>query len=274
MNFTLHYFIIYIYIYKMEHAGEWARGPEPPTWLLLAQELAPIEPIEPIDSNDSNDSNDSSNYPYWLKIRRGKTRDGYPFSMTLVEYEKIILGTYPAIDTIRSFTVVDGYYALINYFNQLDFSNPVHRQNFEDWQTWWANSLDLIIPYADLVDEYNSIIFKGYNNMTNFEKIKFKLGILDANIGPLGGINGYPTPNPNLYDKPKMLDLAKEYERRAIPFIPYKWDSNFELYSDYYKRVNSIGGKYKRTKKHKKYKKSKNIENQKKSKKYKKSRKF
>jgi hypothetical protein len=253
----------------MEHAGQWLRGPEPPTWLLLAQELAPIEPI---DSNDSNDSNDSSNYPYWLTIRRGKTRKGYPFSMTLVEYEKIILGTYPAIETYRS-SVVNHYYSLINYFNQLDFSNPVHRQNFEDWQTWWANSLDLIIPYADLVDEYNSIIFKGYDNMTNFEKIKFNLGILDANIGPLRGNNGGPIPN--RYNEPIMLDLASG--PRAIPFIPYVSDLNMESYSDYYKRLNSIGGKYKRTKKYrkfKKYKKSKKSKKPKKYKKYKKSRKF
>jgi hypothetical protein len=255
----------------MEHAGEWARGPEPPTWLLLAQELAPIEPIEPIDSNDSNDSNDSSNYPYWLTIRRGKTRKRYPFSMTLVEYEKIILGTYPATDTIYRSLVVNRYYNIINYFNQLDFSNPVHIQNFEDWQTWWANSLDLIIPYADLVDEYNSIIFKGYDNMTIFDRMK--LIELRHKIEALGGNN--ESPNPNRYDEPIMLDL--DSEPRAIPFIPYVWDLNLESYSDYYKRLNSIGGnKYKRTKKYrkfKKYRKSKKPKKYKKSKKSRKSRK-
>jgi len=227
--------LFYNIYYKMEHAAQWLREQEhlrenrqTPAWLLLTQEFAPINSI------------DSSNYPKWLTIRIGTTPNDFPFSMTLVEFEKIHLGSYPS--TTRS-TVVNRYYRLINYFNQLDFSQLEHRQNFEDWKTWWKNSLDLIIPKSDLVDEYNSIIFKGYANMTSSEHSR------------IAELNTKIAPYPERYKEPIMLDLASE--PRAFPFIPYVWNFNIESYSDYYKRLNRAGGKYKRTKKQKKYKKHK-----------------
>ena len=140
-----------------------------------------------------------------------------------------------------------------------------------EWQTWWINSLDLILPQVDLVDKYNSVILKG-SNMTNFDKFRYNSGILDANRGPL----------PFRDDEPIMLDLASE--PRTIPFKPYIWNPNIESNYERYERLerldNRAGNKYKRTKKYRKsrksrkYKKPRKSRKSRKSRKYKKSRKF
>jgi len=240
----------------MEHAAQWAKDQEQELIRQTEQTLSGFLDQQEFSQNDST-------YPDRLLQIRRTTNKGFPFSMTLLEYEKIHLGTLPELSRR---TVVNMYYMIINYFNQLNFSNPSHINNFMEWQTWWINSLDLILPQADLVDEYNKIIFKGSANMTDFDNFRFNLGILDAKRGPL----------PYRDDEPTMLDL--DSEQRTNPFIPYKQNHNIETYFERHARLQRLqsrgGNKYKRTKKYKKYKKSKNIENQKKPKKYKKSRKF
>jgi hypothetical protein len=192
-----------------------------------------------------------------LSKRKGITPKGkFPFSMTEEEFEKIHLGTYPHVSRKE---VVNDYRLLVNYFNQLDLLHPMHIKNFEEWKTWWGKSLDLVIPNSDALDEYYSVIFKGSANMTDFEKIKLNLGILDANVGQF----------PERDEQPKILDLARE--SRATPFIPYIFDSNIESNYERYARLNRAGNKYKRTKK---YRKSRKSRKSKKPKKYKKSRKL
>jgi hypothetical protein len=203
---------------------------------------------------------DQKEFPDMLLQIRRTTNTGFPFSMTLLEYEKIHLGSLPELS--RS-SVVNKYYELINYFNQLDFSNPSHINNFMEWQTWWINSLDLILPQADLVAKYNNTIFKGDANMTDFDKFKYNLGILDAMRGPL----------PFRDEEPIMLDLASEL--RTNPFKSYKWNYNIETNYDRHQRLNSrAGNKYKRTKKYRKSRKSKKSRKSRKYKKSRKSRKF
>ena len=243
----------------MEHAALWAS--------YRAQELIrQTEQTLPGFLDQKEFPQNDPNYPNRLLQIKRTTNNGFPFSMTLLEYEKIHLGSLPELS--RS-SVVNKYYELINYFNQLDFSNPSHINNFMEWQTWWIKSLDLILPQADLVDKYNSVIFKG-SNMTKFDNFRYNLGILDANRGPL----------PFRYKEPIMLDLASE--PRTIPFIPYKWDPNIETNYDRHERLERLnsraraGNKYKRTKKYRKSKKSKKSRKSRKSKKpkkYKKSRK-
>ena len=196
-----------------------------------------------------------------LQIRR-TTNEGFPFSMTLLEYEKIHLGSLPELS--RS-AVVNKYYMIINYFNQLDFSNPSHINNFMEWQTWWINSLDLILPQADLVAKYNSVMFKGDANMTDFDKFKYNSGMLDAMRGPL----------PYRDDEPIMLDLASE--PRTNTFKPYIWNPNIETNYDRHERLerfnNRAGNKYKRTKKYRKSRKSRKSSKSRKSRKSKKPKK-
>jgi hypothetical protein len=48
----------------------------------------------------------------------------------------------------------------------------LNEKMFKEWKTWWGNSLDIVIPKSELVDEYNSIDFKGDENLTIFDKMK------------------------------------------------------------------------------------------------------
>ncbi len=91
----------------MEHAAQWLQEQEhsrenrqTPSWLLLQQELAPINSIY------------QSIYFGWLLHRRGTTPNGFPFSMTQEELEKINFGFESSVTGDRPQT--------INFYNKLN----------------------------------------------------------------------------------------------------------------------------------------------------------
>jgi hypothetical protein len=112
----------------------------------------------------------------------------------------------------------------------------LNEKMFKEWKTWWGNSLDIVIPKSELVDEYNSIDFKGDENLTIFDKMK--LIELRYKIGSY----------PDTIEHPEFLN---------IPRTPFRHNFNIESYFERTARLNRASGKYKRTKKHKKYKKHK-----------------
>jgi hypothetical protein len=215
----------------MEHSAQWLQEQErlrenrqTPSWLLLQQELAPINSIY------------QSIYFGWLLHRRGTTPNGFPFSMTQEELEKINFGFGSSVTGGRAATI-NFYNKLVNYFDNLDINNnPIHMDSFKEWKTWWGNSLDIVIPKSELVDEYNSIYFKGDDNLTIFDKMK--LIELRYKIGPY----------PDTIEHPEFLN---------IPRTRFIHNFNIESYYERTARLNRASGKYKRTKKHKKYKKHK-----------------
>ena len=225
-----------------------------PEW-LAQQELAPV---------------DTSTPPRWLYLRNGITPNGFHFKMTLEEYKRIYRGTN---DMDRS-GIINLYNHLINYFNQLDYTNQTQLKNFLEWKIWWGKSLDLVIPKSDSVYKYNAIEFKDPAYRTFADNSNLKR--LASEIYP----------KPVLYRTPTFIDLSRE--SRVVPFIPFKPDFDIEGDHAKYARINrtrfptfaslatpanayaalsaaafasaaalafSARGKYKRTKRHNKFRK-------------------
>jgi hypothetical protein len=183
-----------------------SRETRPPDWLQNYEELTPY--------NDDED-------PQWWKLRSGITSNGYIFNMTENEFIEIYRGTLPTykdpgafwkpeatqklytyLDVVSYFSskdcrslVVRYYNELINYFDQLDFSNPEELDNFEEWKTWWRQGLDLVIPKWELMNKFDKVYYKdGYS--TKFDELR--LVNLAARIYPL----------PDFPTRPPMLDLS------------------------------------------------------------------
>ena len=198
-----------------------------PTW-LTQQELAPV---------------DTSTPPRWLDLRNGTTPNGFHFKMTLEEYKRIMRGSGPS-EGGRIY-IINSYYRLINYLNQLDYGKPAQVENFLEWKKWWGKSLDLVIPKSELVDEHKKAFYESYDPRHQTFKDFMKLNSLEYQVFP----------KPVLDPTPPMFDLARHSRFPEFKFIPYEWDENIE--GDYakYTRINRAGNKYKRTKRHKKFKK-------------------